>query len=252
MSQARLLQGKLQRRCQHSQTILHAAAEVDGRRFFEIFGRARNFADAEAEVHALRQHLVVEDEVVGVFEQRQIQSGLAAEGAIAGVILRELDPQKQILKRGQKAVGDVFVERHAAAQRLPADDARSQHHVVNPIGHHAGHGRHQQRRVLIVGMHHDDHVRARGQRLAIAGLLVASVAVVLVMHKELQPQLGAISTVRSELWSSTRMRISTSSGSSATVASSVFSALYAGSTTAMRFPLIMDDHHNLTSARLGF
>ena len=44
------------------------------------------------------------------------------------------------------------------------------------------------RRVLVVGMHHDDHVSARGQGLAIAGLLVASVAIVLVMHKELQSQ----------------------------------------------------------------
>src|SRR5258706_8742079 len=38
-------------------------------------------------------------------------------------------------------------------------------------------------------------------------------------------------SVRSELWSSTRMRMSTRSGNSLTVASSVFSALYAGSTT---------------------
>jgi hypothetical protein len=29
------------------------------------------------------------------------------------------------------------------------------------------------------------------------------------------------------------------------VAAKVFSALYAGNTTAMRFPLIMNDHHNL-------
>ena len=38
-------------------------------------------------------------------------------------------------------------------------------------------------------MHHDDDVRARGQGLAIAGLLVASVAIILVVHEELQSQL---------------------------------------------------------------
>src|SRR5215472_18816582 len=37
------------------------------------------------------------------------------------------------------------------------------------------------------------------------------------------------------------MRMSTSAGSSATVASSVFSALYAGMTTAIRLPLSMED-----------
>ncbi len=49
-------------------------------------------------------------------------------------------------------------------------------------------------------MHHDDHIRARGQGLAVAGLLVASVAIILVMHEQLQPQLvgnfdGAVGAV---------------------------------------------------------
>ena len=38
-------------------------------------------------------------------------------------------------------------------------------------------------------MHHDDHVCARGQGLAVAGLLVAAVSVILVVHKKLQAQL---------------------------------------------------------------
>ena len=69
-----LLQRKLQRRTQHAEAVLHAAAEIDGRRLFEILGRARNLADAKSEVHALRQHLVVEDEVGRIFQQRQRRS----------------------------------------------------------------------------------------------------------------------------------------------------------------------------------
>ncbi len=46
----------------------------------------------------------------------------------------------------------------------------------------------------------------------------------------------ATSMVSSLLLSSTRIRMSTKSGSSLTVFSSVLAALYAGMTTAMRFP----------------
>ena len=124
---------------------------------------------------------------------------LAAEGAVAGVVLGKLDAEKDIFERGQQAVGDVFVKRHAAAQGLPADNARAEHDVVHAVGHHAGHRGHQQRRVLVIGVHHDDDVGARRQRFAIAGLLVAAVTVVAIMHKELQAEALAASTVPSEL-----------------------------------------------------
>src|ERR1700722_2117898 len=59
--QADSLQSELKSSRQHSETVLHAAAEVDGRRFLEIFRRAGNFSDTEAEVNTLRQHLVIEN-----------------------------------------------------------------------------------------------------------------------------------------------------------------------------------------------
>jgi hypothetical protein len=43
---------------------------------FEIFRGTGNFADAEAEINALRQHLIIENEVVGIFQQRQAVSTL--------------------------------------------------------------------------------------------------------------------------------------------------------------------------------
>src|SRR6185369_9313203 len=68
MRQPRFLQGKLQRRREHPEAVGHAAAEVDGGCFFEILGRARYLANAETKVHTLCQHLIVEDEIIGVLE----------------------------------------------------------------------------------------------------------------------------------------------------------------------------------------
>src|SRR5512146_3589595 len=69
-AQASFLQAELQRGGQHSQPVLHAAAEVDGRGFGKVLGGTRNFADVETEIHALGQHLVVENKVIGIFQQR--------------------------------------------------------------------------------------------------------------------------------------------------------------------------------------
>ena len=64
---------------------------IDGRSFLEILGRTGNFTDLKSKVHALREHLVVEDEVIGVLEQWQFTQDLAAECTITSVVLGELD-----------------------------------------------------------------------------------------------------------------------------------------------------------------
>src|SRR5438132_1525165 len=69
-------------------------------------------------MNALRENLVVENKIIGIFEQRKIQQYLGAEGAVPGVVFGELDSQEKILESSQEAVGDVFVERHTAAKRL--------------------------------------------------------------------------------------------------------------------------------------
>ena len=88
-------------RGQYARAVLHAAAEVDGGRFFKVFGRAGDLADPEAEHHGLRDHLVVEDKIVGVLEQRQRQQQLPRERSEAGVVLQQLHDQKQVLEGRQ-------------------------------------------------------------------------------------------------------------------------------------------------------
>src|SRR5271154_820774 len=114
MEHADLFEGELKSGGEDAEAVFHAAAEVDGGGLLEIFRRAGNFSDAEAEMDALRQHLVVEDEVVGVFEQGKFGQDFSAEGAISGVIFGELHAQEKILEGSEQAVGNVFIDGHAA------------------------------------------------------------------------------------------------------------------------------------------
>src|SRR5262245_19869524 len=106
-SEHMFLQNKLHGRREHAQTVPNAPREIDRRRFSKILRRTRDLADAEAEVHALRQHLVVEYEIVRVLEQRQRLEDAAAERSVAGVILRQLRAEKEVLPQGQHAIGHI-------------------------------------------------------------------------------------------------------------------------------------------------
>ena len=172
------MQEELQRHGQHAQTVGDRATEVDGRGLLEVGGRTAHLADLEACIEDLRQHLVVEDEVVGVLGQGKCFEHRTGEGAVARVVLRELRLAEQVLDRGQGAVRDVFVERHAASASAPAQDARAEDDVEGPVGDQADHGRDELRRILVVRVEHHGHVRAEPERLGVAGLLVASVSAI--------------------------------------------------------------------------
>ncbi len=65
---------------------------------------------------------------------------------------------------------------------------------------HAGHGSCKQRRVLVIGVDHDDNIGAGGQSFPVAGLLIAAITVVAVVDEGLQAEAvrdfeGAIGTV---------------------------------------------------------
>ena len=64
MPQSPFLQGKLHCGSQHAQSVLHAAAEIYGRRLGKVFCRTGNFANPEAEVGALREHLIIKNKII--------------------------------------------------------------------------------------------------------------------------------------------------------------------------------------------
>ena len=78
------------RRRDAAQAVADAPRQVDARRLGEILRRAAHLGDRVPAPEDLREHLVVEDEVVGVLAQRQRLEQLPRERAVAGVILRQL------------------------------------------------------------------------------------------------------------------------------------------------------------------
>ena len=126
------MEAKIHGSLQYAKTVDHASPEIDRRRLREILRRTADLAHAEAEPEDLGEHLVVEDEVVGVLEQRKRFQHLAREGPVAGVVLGELRAEQEVLERGQEAVRDVLVERHAALEGAGPQDARAEHHVEWP------------------------------------------------------------------------------------------------------------------------
>ena len=80
---------------EHSKSIFDAALEIDRGGLFEVLGRAGDFSDAETEHDGLGDHLIVEDEVVGIFEQRERLKQFPRECPEAGVVFRELYAKKE-------------------------------------------------------------------------------------------------------------------------------------------------------------
>src|SRR5258707_15001292 len=87
VNDAGALERELKSGLQNLETVPNAAAEIDGRCFLEIFRRTGNLADAKAEVDALREHLVVKNEVIAIFPERQAGEAFPGEGTVPGVIL---------------------------------------------------------------------------------------------------------------------------------------------------------------------
>ena len=85
----------------------------------------------------------------------------------------------KFLEHRQQTVKYVFIDGHAAAKSFPARaDAVAADHVADVVCNEARHDRHEARVVLVIGVDHDHDVRALLERLGVAGLLVAAVALV--------------------------------------------------------------------------
>ena len=175
-------------RAQHAEAVGHRAAEADLARILEVARRARNLADAHVEGQRLREHLVVEDEVLRIGAERQRLEHAPGECAEAGVVFRQARAGEHVLEAREHPVGVVLVARHAARERALAEHARAERHVVDAGGHERGERGDEPRLVLIVGVQHHDDVRARGERGGIAGLLVGAVARVGAVADRLQPE----------------------------------------------------------------
>ena len=174
-----------ERHPQHAYAVYTAAAQVDRGGFGKIFGGAGYLAYLEARPEYLRQHLVVEHEIVGVDIVVDSAQHLGREGPVAGMILGEFLIEQNILREREYAVGHIFEQRHAPFAGTFAQDARGQDDGIYIVGDDIGHRGYQFRGVLVIGVHHDDDVGTQFEGAVVASLLVAAVALVALMHENL-------------------------------------------------------------------
>ena len=98
------LQKESQRCPKHAKTVLHAAPEIDGGSLREIARWAGDFPNPMLEEDNLGEHLVIEDEVIRIDQQRKGSQYITREGTITGVVFGQLRADEQILNKRQKAV----------------------------------------------------------------------------------------------------------------------------------------------------
>src|SRR5208337_1703198 len=72
---------------QDADPVDHASAKVDRGRFRKIFGRTGNFANSEASINGLRQHLIIEHEILGAKPYGKAFEDSPAPSAIACMVL---------------------------------------------------------------------------------------------------------------------------------------------------------------------
>ena len=128
-----------------------------------------------AEPQDLGQHLVIECKIIGVTFEGDLLQERSGERTIPGMVLGQLRPQQDVLHQREPAVREILPDRHAAAQRVSAQNPRPQDARIQVIGNHRDHRRDQFRGVLVVRMHHHDDIRAFFQRKCVTGLLICSV-----------------------------------------------------------------------------
>src|SRR5438105_1260470 len=149
----------------------------------------RDLRDAKAGRHDLRDDLLVEDETVGVRAEVDGLQHLTTERAVAGVVFGQAQPERTILDPREEPVGDEFPPRHALRERRAALEPRAEDDVRLAARDRLDDLWDERGVVLIVGVDHDDDVGAGAQRLRVARLPIGAVAVVAVVHEDLEPEL---------------------------------------------------------------
>ncbi len=175
------------------------ASEVDAARFIEVANRHGNITHAETKLHALHQHLAVEDEVVRVFFKRNGGQDFAFVGAKTGVSVTHVLAEPKVLDQRQSTVGQVLNKWHSALKSFtPSADSRAEHDIAVIQPHETDRQVKHPAVVLIVRMDHDDVVGTEFQSVSIAAFLVPAVSGILLMLDHLETnfvgQLGGLVT----------------------------------------------------------
>jgi hypothetical protein len=169
--------------------ILHSVYVAD---FVAIVGGNGNFVDAKALVLELDDDFRVEVEIVRHLGEINTAEGVEVVGAVAGVEFGEIQIKGVVFEKGEDLVSDVLVKRHAA----PKWAAEVFHHpgAEDSIGFASDKGMvhvgEDFRGVLSVTMEQDDDVEAAFHEVLIAQDLIAAIALVLFVLKDMEFGVG--------------------------------------------------------------
>ena len=105
----------LHRGSQAAETVLHTAHEVDRRGFSKVLRRATDLGNRFIEPQDLRQHLVVEHKVVGVFVKGKPTQQVSGKRAVPRMVLGEFGAHQHIARKRQETIANVTPPRHPAA-----------------------------------------------------------------------------------------------------------------------------------------
>src|SRR6266446_1678309 len=114
LGEASLGKTECERGVETTETIEYAAAKINRRCIGVVTGRTANFRDGITTPECLDQHLVIEDEVVGIVAEVEALEELPRERAVSRMILREFRAREGILDEGEEAIRHVPPPRHSA------------------------------------------------------------------------------------------------------------------------------------------
>src|SRR5512138_3481558 len=87
-----------------AESVLHAPPKIDRRGIRCVSRRTGYLTDLESHPDRLRQHLVVEDEIVRVRVEREPKEQLARKGTVPRVKLRQLAADQDVVRRREEPV----------------------------------------------------------------------------------------------------------------------------------------------------
>src|SRR5579863_2854483 len=91
-----------------AQSVDHAIDKTGAGGGRKILGWDRNFFDPKPKVSCLDEHLLIEDEAIGVEREGNLFESAPAISSVARVIFGQVEPERPIFHTRQKSVADEF------------------------------------------------------------------------------------------------------------------------------------------------
>src|SRR5438477_13009671 len=113
----------------------------------------------------LNDHLLIENKIVRIEQERHFFQDSTAKRAVSGMILRQMKTKYFVLHPSQRTITQEFPPRHTLGNHVTLQQSRAEDNVGPTRLDGGDNVRQQSRVVLVIGMKHDDNVRSSLQGL---------------------------------------------------------------------------------------